>query len=182
MSVTEDLIVLPGQVKGDGDPSCFSNVDDTGVPALQQWCHQLTIASRERAARGFLTHLSTFAKSVQSYVQGIGDVTAADRTELREKWESQGFINNQGQDEENDENNPWANINFDLPAAELLARLRATHDAPLYRMNEPKEKLDKNGQPVGITPRLCKVKVAHAHYECFINLLTGIHCLGRGLR
>lgn len=157
MSVTEDLIVLPGQVKGDGDPTCFSNVDDTGIPALQQWCHQLTIASRERAARNFLTHLSTFAKSVRSYVQGVGDVTPCDRTELRKKWESQGFINSQGQDEENDEHRPWTDFNFNLPG-EILARSRATQNAPLYRMKELKEKLGKNGQPVGITPRLCKVR------------------------
>ena len=48
---SRDYIRLKGQVKGDGEPSCFSNVEDTGIPELQQWCHQLTIASRERAAR-----------------------------------------------------------------------------------------------------------------------------------
>lgn len=77
-----------GQVKGDGDPACFSNSEDTGIPALQQWCHALTVSSRERSARSFLTHLKTFVKSIKTYVQGIGDVTAADRESLREKWES----------------------------------------------------------------------------------------------
>lgn len=142
-----DLTVITGQVKGDGEPTCFSNVGDTGIPALQQWCHQLTIASRERAARNFLAHLSTFAKSVQGYVQGIGDVTAADREELRERWESRGFIGNQDQQEQ-DEPDPWADFVFRLDA----------QDARMYRMNEPEQKLDENGQPVGITTVMhCKV-------------------------
>ena len=33
-------------------------------------------------------HLKTFTNSVRTYVQGIGDVTAADREALRAKWES----------------------------------------------------------------------------------------------
>ncbi|RXW25223.1 hypothetical protein EST38_g555 [Candolleomyces aberdarensis] len=154
---SRDYVRLKGQVKGDGEPTCFSNVEDTGIPAVQQWCHQLTIASRERAARNFLTHLSTFAKSVQSYVQGIGDVTAVDREELREKWESRGFIDNQEQDEEDDGPDPWGDLGIHLngPAADFLARLRGEQDVPMYRMNEPRAKLDENGQPVGITPRLC---------------------------
>src|SRR5271170_6191908 len=69
------LVLLIGQVRGDGDPSCFSNVKDTGIPDLQQWCHSLTVSSRERAARNFLSHLKTFATSIQTYVKGIGDVT-----------------------------------------------------------------------------------------------------------
>ncbi|KAJ2931653.1 hypothetical protein H1R20_g5445, partial [Candolleomyces eurysporus] len=154
---SRDYVRLKGQVKGDGEPTCFSNVEDTGIPAVQQWCHQLTIASRERAARNFLTHLSTFAKSVQSYVQGIGDVTAVDREELREKWESRGFIDNQDQEEEENGLDPWGDLGIHLngPAADFLAHLRGEQDVPLYRMNEPREKLDENGQPVGITPRLC---------------------------
>ena len=62
---------LIGQVKGDGDPTCFTKADNTGIPELQKWCHHLTVSSRERAARNFLAHLKTFASSVKLYVAGI---------------------------------------------------------------------------------------------------------------
>jgi len=47
-----------GQMKG--EPICFSHANDTGIPALQGWCHTLIVSSRERATRSFLTHLKTF--------------------------------------------------------------------------------------------------------------------------
>jgi len=75
-------------MKGDGHPSCFSKVEDTGILQVKTWCHQLTVSSRERAARNFLIHLKTFASSVQTYVQGIGDVTSKDRLAMQMEWES----------------------------------------------------------------------------------------------
>lgn len=27
---------------------------DTGIPEIQEWCHQLTVSFRERAAKNFL--------------------------------------------------------------------------------------------------------------------------------
>lgn len=75
-------------MKGDGESTCFSSVDDTGVPALQQWCHSLTVSSRERSARSFLTNVKAFSNTVASFVADVGDVTVADRELLREKWES----------------------------------------------------------------------------------------------
>ena len=75
-------------MKGDGDPTCFSNLEETGVPELQKWCHTLTITSRERAARSFRTQLRAFATTVQSYIDNIGKVNDDDRAALREKWQS----------------------------------------------------------------------------------------------
>lgn len=137
-----------GQVKGDGKPSCFSNIADTGIPDLQKWCHQLTIASRERAARAFMTHLKAFTVSIRSYVQGIGDVTAIDREVLREKWESQGF----NQPEEYDVNP------LEDPLDAILGGLGDNFGAGLFTMNKPAPKVDPYGQPTGITPRLCMVR------------------------
>lgn len=77
-----------GQVKGDGEPSCFENIADTGIPELQQWCHELTVASRERSAHNFLAQLKTFATGVESYIQGMSKITPADREALRKRWES----------------------------------------------------------------------------------------------
>jgi len=137
-------LVVSGQVKGDGQPSCFSNINDTGIPDLQQWCHKLTISSRERAARTFMAHLKAFTQSVQSYVQGIGDVTAIDRESLREKWESSGFGEAQQYFPNED------------PLDAILGGLGAGIGVGLYAMNEPAPpKVDPYGQPTGVTPRLC---------------------------
>lgn len=128
-----------GQVKGDGVSSCFSNLEDTGVPALQKWCHQLTIASRERAARTFLTHVKAFAHSIQTYVEGNNEVTASDREHLRKKWESQTFGDHSAVD------NDMLN---------LLQHLGSGIGDNLYSINP---KVDADGETIGITPRLCKV-------------------------
>lgn len=138
---------VPGQVKGDGEPTCFSTVGDTGIPDLQQWCHQLTVSSRERAARTFFTHLKTFVQSVQTYVTGIGDVTAIDRGTLREKWESRGFREPTQHNQFDDED----------PLAAILGGLGVGLGAGLFNMDQPAAKTEDHGQPTGITPRLCTV-------------------------
>lgn len=148
---------LLGQINGDGEPACFSNVKDTGIPALQQWCHKLTVSSRERAARNFLTHLKTFSASVQSYVAGIGDVTVADREELRSKWESSGL----GQEDDDPAGGfeGWGeadNNDDDDPFAELLG-LDGGLGAGLFTAKKKAPKVDQYGHPVGITPYLCLV-------------------------
>ena len=144
------MTVVIGQVKGDGKPTCFSNIADTGIPDLQKWCHQLTVASRERAARSFMTHLKAFAVSIDSYVRGIGDVTAIDREALRAKWESQGF----------DQPNPYDANPLEDPLDAILGGLGGYFDTGgLYSMNKPAPKVDAYGQPTGITPRLCTVRI-----------------------
>ncbi|THG94658.1 hypothetical protein EW026_g6853 [Hermanssonia centrifuga] len=154
---SRDYVRLKGQVKGDGDPACFTKFEDTGIPELQKWCHQLTVSSRERAARNFMTHLKTFATSVKGYVQGIGDVTVADRDALREKWES--ILPD---DDDDDEADPfggfgggWASSDdpFDLPG---LAELANPLGNALYTMQNKAPKVDRFGELVGITPRLVK--------------------------
>ena len=80
---------LSEQAKGDGDAGCFTSKTDTGIPALQSWCHELTVASRERAARVFLKRLSTFLKSIRSYVDEMEGVSLEDRISLREMWQSE---------------------------------------------------------------------------------------------
>ncbi|KAI3612523.1 hypothetical protein WG66_009883 [Moniliophthora roreri] len=85
---SRDYVRLTNQVKGDGEPSCFSNVADTGIPELQKWCLSLTSASRARSARMFLASLKVFANSVVGYLRGIGEVTVFDREALRQQWES----------------------------------------------------------------------------------------------
>ncbi|KAI0786384.1 hypothetical protein C8Q75DRAFT_771545 [Abortiporus biennis] len=152
-----DYVRLKGQVKGDGDPSCFSKVEDTGVPALQQWCHHLTVSSRERAARNFMTHLMTFVNSVRTYVQGIGDVTESDRITLQDKWESSMPDNG-----DNDGDDPlgsdagWASSDVDYPGLNLSGLANQILNNGLYTLPSKAPKVDRFGEPIGITPRLIK--------------------------
>jgi hypothetical protein len=76
------------QVKGDGDPNCFSSKEDTGIPPLQKWCHDITVSARERVAKKFLHHLSTFLQQVSSYVSDMEGVSIQDRVTLRNRWET----------------------------------------------------------------------------------------------
>ncbi|KAL0573914.1 hypothetical protein V5O48_008034 [Marasmius crinis-equi] len=85
---SRDYVRIRKQVKGDGEPTCFSNTEDTGIPDLQKWCHTLTSTSRARTARVFLNQLRMFSNSIIGYIRGIGEVTPADRESLRKQWES----------------------------------------------------------------------------------------------
>ncbi|KAJ7047442.1 hypothetical protein C8F04DRAFT_7939 [Mycena alexandri] len=131
---SRDYVRLQRQVKGDGEPSCFSDPRDTGIPELQEWCHTLTRSSRERAAKSFFKQLGAFARDVKHYVSGIGGVSAADRDALREKFES-GEI----------EAEPAID---DDPFAAILG------GSGLYTIPTTVPKVDRYGQLIGITPRL----------------------------
>ncbi|KAJ3773109.1 hypothetical protein FB446DRAFT_18931 [Lentinula raphanica] len=85
---SRDYVRLTKQVKGDGEPTCFSDKASTGIPDLQAWCHTLTIASRTRAVKNFFDSLKTFATNMNSFISGIGSVTPEDRRALQDKWES----------------------------------------------------------------------------------------------
>ncbi|KAG6894378.1 hypothetical protein C0992_006392 [Termitomyces sp. T32_za158] len=156
------------QVRGDGDPTCFTNAKDTGIPDLQQWCQQLTISSRQRSTRSFLAQLKTFATSVQSYFQGIGDVTTEDRENLRRKWESSGILRNDHVDEhgKDGEYNAWFNIDDSNPFAAIFDELGNRLGAALDSMNKlkPVPKVNEYGHP-GIAPRLALVN-SNEHREC----------------
>lgn len=168
----EAMLCPPGQVQGDGDPSCFSNVEDTGIPELQDWCHQLTVASRERAARNFLTHLKTFVYSVKVYLEGIGGVTEADREALREKWESSMGDDN-GDDLWNTFNCASSDDALDLPGLAMLANPFAA--GGLYTMKHKDPKVNRFGELIGITPRLAKVgDFVGARGPCADPVFTGL--------
>jgi hypothetical protein len=126
-----------GQVKGDGEPTCFDNVGNTGIPALQEWTKTLTVSSRQRSARAFLTQLRIFVGSVKTYVEGNGGVTSGDRAMLRAKWQSSSSTDSHATLKPR-EGSPD-------PFAELLGG-----NGTLYKMEE-QTRMD------GIAPRLAKV-------------------------
>lgn len=136
---------------------------------MQKWCHHLTVASRERAARNFLTHLKTFANSVKVYIEGVVGVTAADREALREKWESSEGAANDDDDSMNVFSAGWASSDdpfSDLPG---LAMLADPLGGGLYTMNRKAPKVDRFGELVGVTPRLVKVRLESFIRCIFIN-------------
>ncbi len=114
-----------------------------------------------------MTHLKSFANSVKLYVAGIGDVTVADREALREKWESDMVQDDPESDfASDDEDNPlnvfddgWASSDdpYDLPTLSNML-----DSGGLYKMktNTKPAKVDQRGEPIGITPRLVKVKTS----------------------
>ena len=92
-----------------------------------------------------MTQIKAFAQSIQSYVQGIGDVTAIDREALREKWESRGFYNTPDPQDAID------------PLDTIIDGLGGGLGAGLYNFAKPVLKVDPHGQPTGIADRLCTV-------------------------
>ncbi|KAG8926319.1 hypothetical protein FRC02_008968 [Tulasnella sp. 418] len=85
---SRDYIRITKQVEGDGEPTCFTDVADTQIPALQEWTKSLTVSSRDRAARNFLTQLKTFTAGIESYLCDMNSVSAIDRVNLRQRWAS----------------------------------------------------------------------------------------------
>lgn len=111
--------------------------------------------------------MKTFAQSIQTYVKGIGDVTAIHRDSLREKWESRG-LNGQLRDVDDD------------PLAEILGGLGAGLGTGLYTMNKPK--VEPDGQPSGVTHRLCMVGYKYDGGGLIeYNLITGLCQVGRSM-
>ncbi|KZT35089.1 hypothetical protein SISSUDRAFT_1051925 [Sistotremastrum suecicum HHB10207 ss-3] len=72
----------------DGEPTCFSNVDDTEIPALRTWCHGLTDIVREPVARSFLGRERAFMDGAVAYMSDLEAVDAADRDMLQSMWQS----------------------------------------------------------------------------------------------
>jgi hypothetical protein len=126
-------------------------VKDTGVPELQRRRHSLTVRSRKRAAHNFLNHLKTFATSVQNYVQGIGDVTEADREELRRKWESYATGAHDDQDA-----SPFP--------AYLLVDDEDDDDDDDDEVSHIRDRVvtvDEHGELIGVMSRLAKVRTPY---------------------
>ncbi|KAF8531170.1 hypothetical protein JB92DRAFT_3105602 [Gautieria morchelliformis] len=144
-----DYIRITKQVKGDGKPTCFTDVVNTGIPDLQEWCQSLTVSSRERAARTFLAHLHTFIASVMSYVKGITEVKETDRVALREMWQSQMEDNEEDDGEEEDMIDPFAWLRQDAWNMAEDGTFHAKKKSQTHKVNIL-------GEPIGIIPRLTK--------------------------
>ncbi|KZV83402.1 hypothetical protein EXIGLDRAFT_754416 [Exidia glandulosa HHB12029] len=110
---SRDYVRVTGQVQGDGDPTVFDGLEDTGIPALQQWTRSLTESSRLRSAQQFLRQIQTFANSVNTYVESINDVSVVDRLALRDRWASDELGSEEDEDEDMDDSDD-DDVNMDL--------------------------------------------------------------------
>jgi hypothetical protein len=100
---------------------------------------------------------------VRSYIEGIGDVTATDRDALREKWESNTTDDEDGDPyaltfADNDEENSFEAIYKKLIANHPLTGIQMANDS-LYTMKPKGPRLDAHGMPIGVAPRLAKVRL-----------------------
>ncbi|TFY71113.1 hypothetical protein EVG20_g1901 [Dentipellis fragilis] len=77
---------LKGFIKREGDASCFTRMDHTGIPALRTWCHALAAPAREKATGRLFTLLQSLAESVQRYVHSAGEHDDMDVVGLKVKW------------------------------------------------------------------------------------------------
>ncbi|KAI1792937.1 hypothetical protein LXA43DRAFT_1129135 [Ganoderma leucocontextum] len=72
----------------DSGPLCFSDEEDTEIPALSRWISYLTIPAREQASYDLFVQLKSLLTSVSEFVEGTPGVTAEDRETLQTKWRS----------------------------------------------------------------------------------------------
>ncbi|THH18282.1 hypothetical protein EW146_g2655 [Bondarzewia mesenterica] len=79
------------RLNGEGDDGnqvvCFSNIEDTGIPALQEWCHTLTKPVRTRAATRYASSLDGLA-DIRQYLECDNEDTDYGRAALRSRWSS----------------------------------------------------------------------------------------------
>lgn len=74
--------------KGDTRTTCFSHITFTGVPGLNNFCQELARNANEATARQLIILILIFCKSCIAHLQGLSDVTHADRETAEQKWRS----------------------------------------------------------------------------------------------
>ncbi|KAI0723405.1 hypothetical protein C8Q76DRAFT_783295 [Earliella scabrosa] len=75
-------------LEGDDDSTCFERIEETGIPALREWCEQLILPRREEATHKLLVHLRAFGQSLKSFVEGTPGVSDSDRQNMKLRWDS----------------------------------------------------------------------------------------------
>ena len=68
---------------------CFSDPEETEIPALQRWCHALTLPARADNARLLVQSFLAFALDLKSFLEfGTEGVAERDRGALKAQWAS----------------------------------------------------------------------------------------------
>ncbi|KAI0056842.1 hypothetical protein BV25DRAFT_1813365, partial [Artomyces pyxidatus] len=83
---SRDYLRLKGLATGDGRASCFSDIEQTEIPALRSWSLDITTAARERAVTKLLARLNAFAKSIQQYLGIADEGGTAGQAALKMRW------------------------------------------------------------------------------------------------
>lgn len=83
----------PGLNNHDGEATCFSRIEDTGIPALQEWTRYLASWAADRDAKLFLARLNALSKSIQSWADASTQLTIEDIHSFRNKWKTPDAAN-----------------------------------------------------------------------------------------
>ncbi|TDL30169.1 hypothetical protein BD410DRAFT_759365 [Rickenella mellea] len=83
---SRDYLKLSGPKQYDGGATTFTNLEDTGIPALRRWCQTLAEKSRQRSVESYRLRLRTFSSSVKNYLHNHDDTACAEREVLRSQW------------------------------------------------------------------------------------------------
>ncbi len=67
---------------------CFSNIDQTEIPALREWCHTLTRPAYVETATMLATQFRAFALTLKTFLDDTDGVTEEDRRRIRRQWAS----------------------------------------------------------------------------------------------
>jgi len=77
-----------GGVRVDGNSTCFSNADETGIPNLRRYCHLLTASSHRKVAFRRLKDIKALAQVARSTISIVSEGAEKDQEKVRFKWES----------------------------------------------------------------------------------------------
>ncbi|KAI0062971.1 hypothetical protein BV25DRAFT_1915708 [Artomyces pyxidatus] len=73
-------------------PFCFTEVKDTGIPDLRDWCRYLAHQSRNKVVEQFFARLQALAEKVQAYLNlPSSSSLSADRRHLQALWDSESI-------------------------------------------------------------------------------------------
>ena len=67
---------------------CFTDEEDTEIPALSRWIHELTVPVREQASLDLFVEAKNVLASVSAFIEGTPHVTPNDRRTLQSRWRS----------------------------------------------------------------------------------------------
>lgn len=83
---SRDYLRLSGQVSGDGEAICFSELDDTGIPSLRAWTSTLGSNKRNKHSKTLRQILYQEVTGVQRLIEGIEEGDPVQRKALKDQW------------------------------------------------------------------------------------------------
>lgn len=67
-------------------PSCFTDPQDTEIPALRDWCVHLLDLERQQLARDALGALSNLVSVIHKYLENVSVLDVKSREGMKQIW------------------------------------------------------------------------------------------------